>query len=208
MRYVLLDGAWLPEDRLSACEAMDHAYFQQRVAQALQVPADAVITYGHGDCSAEMVQRGHSVVTANICAAASVERTEQTATQAIGPAATRAFAVERSRVLPAGTHRVVALPAMNKEDPNSALLTFFQVSDALPPCVYLTRARLLYSIYMLRRLTLLPLARLRCCCCSGACWVSRLSRSCAPSSSWAISSPCPPPDTEGEQSVFPALLIK
>jgi hypothetical protein len=127
MRYVLLHGAWLPPDRLSACEAMDHAYFQQRVAQALQVPADAVITYGHGDCSADMVQRGHSVVTSNICAAVPLAGSGQAAAPTSGPKATRAFAVERSRVLLAGTHSVVALPAMNKEDPNSALLTLFQV---------------------------------------------------------------------------------
>jgi hypothetical protein len=128
MRYVLLHGAWLPQDRLSACEAIDHAYFQTRVAQALQVPADAVISYGHGDCTADMVLRGHSVVRSNICTTGSMAGDGQANPSDSGPAATRAFAVERSRILPAGTHRVVALPAMNKEDPNSALLSFFQVS--------------------------------------------------------------------------------
>jgi hypothetical protein len=37
------------------------------------------------------------------------------------------FVPERSRVLSMGSHTVLALPAINPDDENSALVTFFQV---------------------------------------------------------------------------------
>lgn len=74
-----------------------------------------VLTYAHGDCSPEVAQVCHDAVAANIKASSGQSDAD------------RAISAERSRLLPPGSHYTVALPAFNKEDPNSALLSFFQV---------------------------------------------------------------------------------
>lgn len=156
LRYLLHEGTWLPQDRLQACEAIDTAYFQHRVASVLQF--DNVLSYAHGDCSAETALRCHRTVAANVRAmnaggvctgaentsASSDPELSVTATATAPPV--REVPSERSRLLQAGDHHVVALPAQNKDDPNSALLTFFQV-DCRASC-HILHVTCLGTVYM------------------------------------------------------------
>jgi len=133
LRYMLQEGTWLPQDRLKACEAIDVSYFHHRVANTLQF--DRAVSYTHGDCSLETAIRSHRQVRTN-ANAANVKRDlgEHLArgeSQTLGAVRADGESLrvdgERSRLLPGGSHQVVALPAFNNEDPNCALVTFMQV---------------------------------------------------------------------------------
>lgn len=126
LRYALAEGTWLPQDRLQACEAIDVPYFHHRVANTLQF--DRAVSFTHGDCALYPAIASHRQVKTNLNAA-NVKRDlgkhlVLVESQTVG--AVRAEG-ERSRALSAGTHNIVALPAFNNEDPNSALVTFMQV---------------------------------------------------------------------------------
>jgi hypothetical protein len=122
MRYLLHESTWLPQDRLAACENIDATYFQNRVAGVLQF--GNVLTYAHGDCSDATTSHCHDAVVQNINA---THANGSARGQLVGDPLMRSPPIERSRVLSPASHTSVALPAFNAEDPNSALLTFFQV---------------------------------------------------------------------------------
>lgn len=134
LRYLLQEGTWLPQDRLKACEAIDVAYFHHRVANTLQF--DRAVSYTHGDCALETAIHSHRQVRTNTNAAnVKYDRGDHLMrgeSQTLGAVRAEGEKLcvdgERSRLLPRGTHKVVALPAFNNEDPNSALVTFMQVS--------------------------------------------------------------------------------
>ena len=116
MRYLLQEGTWLPQDRLAACEAIDLDYFHRRVAELLHF--QRVLSYAHGSCDLPAAVGTHLQVKANM----KVPDSEASALP-------RETAGERSKLIPRGTHQVYALQAFNQEDPNSALVTFFQVRE-------------------------------------------------------------------------------
>ena len=56
-------------------------------------------------------------------------------TTAQGPGLGARDVLARARLLPARSHTVVAVPAFNPDDTNSALLTYIQASDPPSFCV-------------------------------------------------------------------------
>ena len=139
LRYMLHEGAWLPQHRLAACENIDMPYFQHRVADALDIRN--VLTYAHGSCTADIARIAHNKVLSHLYTATgdSTNATADASTNAPDCVNMKSSDLsdstqcwyshtERSRILPSGTHNVVALSALNVEDPNSALLTFMQVT--------------------------------------------------------------------------------
>ena len=131
LRYVMQEGAWLPQDRLVACEQINPEYFQQRVTGALQRLGSAV-TYAHGDCDQTTAAKAHAVLKENLfrASALNTDRESNIRRDDSGEAAVYRLineTGERSRLLSRGSHTAVALPAFNLDDSNSALVTFMQV---------------------------------------------------------------------------------
>ncbi len=103
----------LPGDLLALTEATTLSDFRQRLREAFQY--SHITTYSHGDVTADDALRMHIAVKDHIVS--SVKGGEQGGKDVL----------DKARLLPVREHAVLALPAFNDEDPNSALITHFQV---------------------------------------------------------------------------------
>mmetsp|Transcript_1554 Transcript_1554/g.2638 ORF Transcript_1554/g.2638 Transcript_1554/m.2638 type:complete len:577 (+) Transcript_1554:563-2293(+) len=142
LRYICQEGAWLPEARLTAFEAVDHEYFLQRVEEVLKLqPFQWMLSYTHASATAppaalEEQAHSHTIVQANIntntVGSPVASNPPPAAASSMGESPYSRFAFERARLLSHGTHTVAALPTRNVEDPNNALVTYFQADASSP----------------------------------------------------------------------------
>ncbi len=121
----MTEGSWLPQERLVAVEGTDLAYLRTRLSDAMKY--NKLLTYSHGNVDSAAAQLMHNTVAANIPSSASTASSSSDTSSANAPVDR-----ERARALPAQRHVVLALPAFNEEDPNSALITHFQADFVAP----------------------------------------------------------------------------
>lgn len=122
MSYLLLEGAWLPQDSLRVAEAATRDSFLSVAHSSMRY--SRLTTYAHGNVTAEIAKAMHAAVSRNIGPPASVAELDAVQQE---KGYGHIDKPSRARLLNAGEHVRVALPAFNGEDENSALVTYFQV---------------------------------------------------------------------------------
>ncbi|KAJ1437208.1 Metalloenzyme, LuxS/M16 peptidase-like protein [Ochromonadaceae sp. CCMP2298] len=128
LRYALQEGAWLPSQRLAAMEGVDRDYFLSRIA-ALKYTRMVSYTHSHERSTPEDAVATRDALMRNMDIgenAASISASAPSTS-----ASAREFPDERARLLDVG-HTVLALPSLNKDDPNSALVTYMQADSTNP----------------------------------------------------------------------------
>ena len=125
LAYLMQQGSWLPMDRIEASEGLTLNYLRERVDRILQAPR--VTSYAHGDLSSETTMDVHRKVTAAL-----VRNTSTGGFAVKSPEEVLDADYFRPKILPRGSHSIVALPGFNKEDSNSALVCYMQASAITP----------------------------------------------------------------------------
>jgi secreted Zn-dependent insulinase-like peptidase len=115
LTYLMNEHSQLPGDMLALTEATTLSDFRQRLKEAFQY--SHITTYSHGDVTADDALKMHSAVKDNIVSTVKSNGNDN-----------NKDVLDKARLLPVREHAVLILPAFNSEDPNSALITHFQVS--------------------------------------------------------------------------------